>query len=470
MPRIQFSDVTPPDNRRSIRDIPIPNGGKRKVSINLKPEITPPPKATPMPLSTPAFDSRISEVAEKKNTNVYEYYYPKNKEEPNYNNGPTKSKRKAWMFGTIISVLIAVFIVGMMTVFASATVNITPRSQNLNVATEIVGVKEREEGGVRYEVVKLAKSKTVSIPATGEEAVELKASGKIIVYNNFSSQPQRLIIRTRFETKDGLIFRIPESIIVPGKTTKNGTETPGSIEVEVFADEPGEKYNINKSDFTVPGFKNDANRYNNFYARSITEMTGGFVGKMKTVLPAEKQTALQNIDTETRADLEKELQSKVPAELVLLSNSIIYKSKELSQKEESSSVLVGKEITAYALMLNKKELSDKIIATYASEFDSWNNIKSQIIDFSPLAVEKIVGNLEGGEKISLQIKGQVLAWAEINTDTISQKLLGAPKKDLQKIMDEFTGISGITAVIRPIWKQTFPTDSSKIRVQTTVGK
>ena len=121
-------------------------------------------------------------------------------------------------------------------------------------------------------------------------------------------------------------------------------------------------------------------------------------------------------------------------------------------------------------MLNKKELSDKIIVAYASEFDSWNNIKSQIIDFSPLVVEKIAGNLEGSEKISLQIKGRVLAWAEINTDTISQKLLGAPKKDLQKIMDEFAGISSITAVIRPIWKRTFPTDSSKIRVQVVVAK
>ena len=77
------------------------------------------------------------------------------------------------------------------------------------------------------------------MPTTGEEAVEVKASGKIMVYNNFSSEPQRLIIRTRFETKEGLIYRIPESIVVPGKTVKMGWETPGSKEIGVFADEPG---------------------------------------------------------------------------------------------------------------------------------------------------------------------------------------------------------------------------------------
>jgi len=475
MPRIQFSDVTPPD-KRSIRDIPIPNTGKRKVPITVKPETSPVAKVSPAPLSTPisntnsTFDSKMSEITEKKSVNAYEYYYPKNKIGSDYDSSPTKLKKKQWMFGGIAIVLVATFIIGMMTIFASATINITPRSQNLSVAMEIIGTNEIEENGVNYEIVKLTKSKTISVPATGEEMVELKASGKIIVYNNFSSEPQRLIIRTRFETKEGLTYRIPESIIVPGKTTKGGVETPGSIEVTVFADESGEKYNIGKTDFTIPGFKNDANRYSNFYARSMTEMTGGFVGKMKTVLPSEKQTALQNIDLEVQTDLERELQSKIPEELVLLSGSIIYKSRELPQKEESSSVLIGKEITAYALMLNKKALSNEIIKTYASEFDNWENIKSKIIDFSPLKTEKIPNDLESGGKITLEIKGQIEVWADINTNTISEKLPGAPKSDLQNIMNEFIGISSITAVIRPVWKQTFPKDPSKIRVQITTSK
>ena len=107
----------------------------------------------------------------------------------------------------------------------------------------------------------------------------------------------------------------------------------------------GDKYNIKKTDFNIPGFKNDANRYENFYARSITEMTGGFVGKRKTALPTDKQTALQNIDSEVQAYLEKDLQSKIPDGMTfLLSGSILYKSKELPQKEESSSVVIEKKL------------------------------------------------------------------------------------------------------------------------------
>ena len=103
-----------------------------------------------------------------------------------------------------------------------------------------------------------------------------------------------------------MIYRIPESINVPGKTVKDGVETPGTIEVEVFADEAGEKYNIGKVDFTVPGFKNDPARYKGFYARSVTAMTGGFVGKMKTVLPEEKRSTLAQLDADIKTELQKE--------------------------------------------------------------------------------------------------------------------------------------------------------------------
>ena len=460
MPRIQFSDVTPPENRRSIRDIPIPSGGKRKVPIIIKPET---PKVEPA-----NFESRMSEITEKKEEGAYEYYYPKNQKEPTgQNNFLNKSKRKAWIFGTIIAVLVVIFIVSMMTVFASATVSITPKSQDVSVDMKIIGMTEKTAGAVRFEIIKLSESKTVSVPAIGEQAAELKASGKIVIYNNFSADPQRLITRTRFETPGGLIYRIAESVVVPGKTIKSGVETPGSIEVTIFADEAGDKYNIKKSDFTIPGFKDDANRFKNIYARSSTDMTGGFVGKVKTVSPADKQTALQNIDSQAQAELQKNLESKIPDGLALISGSIAYKSEELASKEESSSVTLGKEITAYAIMLNKQDLSDEIINEYTASSSDWNNIKAIVQDFSLLKIANLPDNLEAGGNINLQMSGKAKVLADIDTNLVNQRLLGVPKGDAGRLMDEFAGISSITATIRPVWKQSFPNNPSKIYVQIT---
>lgn len=467
MPKIQFSDVTPPE-RRSIRDIPIPNGGKRKVPIIIRPEKTQTPQIEPaVPDFNSNFDSKISEITEKKNSGPYEYYYPKDKNEPaSPNNFSPKSKRKTYIFGTIIAILVAGFIISMMTVFASATVTIKPKTQNIDTDAKITGISgEASAGSVRYEVIKLSESKTVSVPATSEQAVELKASGKIMVYNDFSTDPQRLIVRTRFETPDGLIFRIPESIIVPGKTVKNGADTPGSVETQIIADEAGDKYNIKKTDFTVPGFSNDASRFKGFYGRSTTDITGGFVGNQKTVLPADEQTALQSIDVEAQTSLGKSLQSKVPDGLVLLPGAITYSSQELPQKEDGSSVILGKEVTTYAVLLNKQDLSDQIVAEYIASSSDWNNIKSSVKDFSLLKVVSLPDNLETGNQISLQIQGTAPVSADIDANLISQKLSGAPKGDASKLMNEFPGIESMTATIRPIWKQSFPNNPSKIYVK-----
>ena len=116
MPRIQFSDVVPPE-KKSIRDIPIPNSGNRKQPVVIKPEITPSPKTDP----------KIETVVPKKN-DTYEYYYPKDKDNVE-NPNPLKNKpKKKIIFGGLAFILIAVFIISMMTIFASATIVITPKT------------------------------------------------------------------------------------------------------------------------------------------------------------------------------------------------------------------------------------------------------------------------------------------------------------------------------------------------------
>lgn len=463
MPKVQFSDVVPPE-KRSIRNIPIPSSGRRKAPIIIKPE----PISQKQPDYTVAAGKisdfqRPEETHDMRENKAYEYYYPKESQVPKVASPVSKGGKRKYLFFGASGLLVAAFLVAMMTVFASATVSITPKTQALDVTTDILATVEASEKSVRYEILKLTKSKTVSVPALGEESVEKEARGKIMIYNNFSAEPQRLIVRTRFETPEGLIYRIPESVVVPGKTSAG----PGSVEVEVVADEPGDKYNIKKTDFTIPGFKNDAERYKSFYARSVTEMAGGFVGKMKTVKEEDKKVAFDQIESETKSALEQELRSKIPSGLVLLPNALVYESKELPQVDESVSVTLGREVTAYAVLLNATDLSNRIIEKYISSYPEWQSIKSSVQDFAGLQITKKPERFAAPEKIELAIAGKAGLVAEIDNELIGEKLVGMPKKEVTKIMDEFAGISSITVTIRPIWKQSFPSDPLKIKVKTT---
>jgi hypothetical protein len=460
--KIPFSDVTPPEKKRSIRNVPIPVGGKRKVPLNVVPPKEPvvseeEDSSRPNLVTINKQDTKT----EEKRGSAYEYYYPQKEEASSQYSSPRVKSKKKFFFGVTALIIIVIFIVGMMTVFASATIDITPKSQEFDAEIGIVATNDPGQGEVRYEIIKLSNTKTISVPATGEEPAEIKASGKIVVYNNFSAEPQRLIVRTRFESPEGLIYRIPESIVVPGKTSSG----PGSMETVVYADEAGEKYNIKKTDFTIPGFKNDANRYKNFYAKSATEMAGGFVGKMKTVLQADKQKALQDLDNELQTILEKELNSKIPAGLTLIPGSISYKSTELPQKDSGSSVEFGKEMSAYAVMLNTEDLSNTIVNKYASSSPAWTGINSIVNDFTSLKVTKIAGDIEKGGKLEIEINGKVKIWADIDLNIINQRLLGAPKGDAGKLIDEFTGISSVKASVKPVWKRSFPDNPAKIHVR-----
>ena len=77
---------------------------------------------------------------------------------------------------------------------------------------------------------------------------------------------------------------------MPGESLVSGKTVPGSTETAVSADEAGKEYNIGKTDFTIPGFKGDA-RYSKFYARSKTDMEGGFIGTIYSLSDEDEASA-----------------------------------------------------------------------------------------------------------------------------------------------------------------------------------
>lgn len=461
MAKVQFSDVLPPD-KRSIRNISISRQTKKRNvevvetagsmdKVNISSEIKTYPPTPTAPIAR--------EVSETKSNPAYEFYYPK---KDGMSPGLGQSKKKTFIIGGFLVLACLVFVFSMMTVFSSATVLLNPKNQDLQVSLDFTASKDPiATSTVRYEVLKLTKSDSVAVEATGEEFVEEKASGKIIIYNNFSTEPQRLIIRTRFESPQGLIYRIPESIVVPGKTAQG----PGSIEVTVFADEAGEKYNIEKTDFTVPGFKSDAERYSGFYARSSSAMNGGFSGKRKTVAAADKSAALSTLDAGLTEAVSKEFDSKVPEGLVLLKDSIVFDYRETAQKEESSKVTLGREVDAYAILLNKEDLSEMISTKYLEGNPEWQNMPSLINDFSGLRISKKPNAVPNNGNIDLGVEGEATIFAQVDVDAVVAGLAGIEKKNINSLIESMPNVSSMKVTLRPVWKQSFPENPSKIEVK-----
>ena len=200
---------------------------------------------------------------------------------PRFGFRPPSLKRKIILgvVGLCVAVIGGIFALNR---FSSITVEITPRQEFVDVDSAFSASVEPQKNNLPLEVMTVSRKENGSFKSTGSKQISRKANGQIMIYNTYSSDPQLLVKNTRLETPDGKIYRTDKTITVPGTSVSEGKIIAGEIEATVFADQPGEQYNIGLVDFTVPGFK-DAMKREKIYGRSKTEMKSGFVGVVAVI-------------------------------------------------------------------------------------------------------------------------------------------------------------------------------------------
>lgn len=361
--------------------------------------------------------------------------------------------------------VLVVFLILLFGIFgrSGAEVQITPRQISHNFDLSLIANREGEN--LSFEILQIKREAEKSVEAQGEEMVERKASGEIVIYNQHSTNPQTLIRNTRFETPAGLIYRIEESVTVPGMTERGGEKNPGQIRVKVYADEPGEKHNIGLTDFTIPGFRG-LPQYENFFARSATPITGGFVGRMKKV---DDQT-LETVRGEIRSTLEKTLKETVIEdsndEFIILTESLEIRFSSLPEQESGNNMVKIRESGEISgIKINKKELEKVLVESALGNRDETEikipNLEKLVYKITD---PKEFHSLSGLSSVVFEIKGTAsLAW-QINPLTIQGELAGKKQRDLKDILSKFQAVEQATATVKPFWKRSFPSNPKKIDI------
>lgn len=438
MAKNTFSDIVPPE-RRSIRDVhrsrvTVP---KENVDIGVQDEVpfSPPPTRPPkrIPYLRNQFFSRYG----------------------------------LWIVATAV---LAILVIAVSLIFSGSKVVVTPKQKDVNVNGEFTAVREPITGQLAYDVVKIKRTAGKSVTSNGIENVEEKASGSILVFNDFSTKSQRLVTNTRFETPKGLVYRIHKAVIIPGqKKGSDGRLIPGSVEVKVYADESGEKYNIDLTDFTIPGFKGTP-QYKGFYARSKTSMTGGFSGE-KTVVDSDTlQKVTNDLEDILKQQLADEARSAKPNDFVLLKGAVffVYDKPVITDdgKDKARVDLTGK---AYAVIFKDTDLAQHIVAETVADYnnelvmlESTDNLSFKLAKdatFDPTANEPIIFDLKGSARA---------VWV-FDEKKLAKDLSGRSKDALPTILSGYPGIKEAEVILRPFWKQTFPNDPNKISIRINKG-
>ena len=385
----------------------------------------------------------------------------------------THGKRFWWIVGGVSALIVVIFLV-INSVFASATVVVTPKQDSIAINTTIRAQKIVPDGqaGLHFQVISLEETSTKEITSTGTSHIERNASGQILVYNNYDKQSLRLVKNTRFETPDGKIYRTKNAIVIPGQHTEGGKLVAGSVEVTVSADQPGSSYNIELTDFTIPGLKSDP-RATLVYGRSKTAMTGGFAGDVKVVAPADLANARKELEAQLSTKLQASAKEKLPEDSVFWQNTsqITFKLDESAnaiKATDKANLYAVKEIgTLYGITLVKKEVSQYLAKEYLPNYAGQDITISNISDLKArLRDESLV--LQSAQDVTFDISGQAKFIWSFDKTALRDSLRGIRRANYTEILKKFPTILDASATLRPFWRMSFPTDPAKIKVETKI--
>lgn len=435
MPK-KFDDIVVPERKKSIRNIPVSDVRKRLGSELLA-------------------KKRMTKAVEEQQEEAIEVPIKRMPPPPRR----VRGSGKKIFYPSLIALVILFFT--LLSIFDGATFSYVPKSVGVTFNSEIFSATKTGENGLLYSVVKLSGDKGKTVSASGENEVSRKASGTIVVYNNTVTE-QRLIENTRFESVAGKIYRIQKAIAIPAK---KGTQ-PGSLEVVVYADIAGAEHNSGPTDFTVPGLVGTP-RYTTIYARSKTSMSGGFVGKEKSVSEADTLKARSELRSSLTEELLAKAGAEVPEDFVLFPSlsSITFEDLPQTAGPDSGSATVNLRGHLFGIMFKRTELARELSRSKtvlgpndSVDLDSLGNIKLSFSGTPPtdlLALSKINFKVEGAGK---------LVW-KIDEVALKSDLLGRKKSEVSSILKNYPNIASDNISIRPFWKRSFPKEADKVMVK-----
>ncbi len=386
-------------------------------------------------------------------------------------NGKSKSRYVLWL---VAAVSLVFFLSSISFLFLKAVVTVNPKTTDVVLDHDFSASLSGGADELTFYSMIISGEEEKIVQTTGIKDVSEKARGVVLIYNNFSSAPQRLDIDTRLEGSNGKIYKTEKQVVVPGMKDK----VPQSVEVGVYAVNAGEEYNSDPLDFTIFGFKGTS-KYSKFYARSKGEIAGGFKGKASVISDTEKSSAVNDLKTALQAKLFKKATEQIPNGFVLFKDAIFIKMDENSVDVASfkeNMLPVKLKGTLYGFLFNEDKLAKKIAEQNINGYDGSAVYVSNIRDlnFSLPAqaglsdkdkimfenVSNIIFNLSGSAKV---------VW-KINDSKLVADLLGKSKDDFNQVLLQHPNIDSADLVISPFWKSSIPGKTKDIKVIVNYSK
>lgn len=394
--------------------------------------------------------------------------------------------KKKWLAAFLLVSALVFFIV-IYVALPGATVIIEPSadvvSKGVNVNLELNGSGDNELVAYPVETEVTAK---LSHAATDIENIGTNASGTLTIVN-IDGIEHPLIKDTRFQTEDGIVFRLQEEVIVPAGSTTN----PAKVDVTVVADTldasgaaVGDRGNIGPSRFFLPGLKEDTR--DKLYGESTTPMAGGTSNMIAHVSEEDLQAAQAQLEAELKekvlADLRKEVLSEgntkgLNLKLVEDTATLQFGTADIDLPYE----MIGKEAETFEVTGTLKLSgvaydSDALYALLKTQLLSVETPGKQIVsvDKNSISLSVLEADIPNDSyKITAQIQG--VEEYEIDTDLeggaelnkkIKEHIAGKTIEEAEAYIQNLPEVNSVEIKVWPVWSPTIPSLPDNIKIKS----
>jgi hypothetical protein len=329
--------------------------------------------------------------------------------------------------------------------------------------------------------------RTILQGASGKIFQGTNAKGRLTV-SNTDPRPWPLIASTRFQTPDGVVFRLQQAVTIPGA---RGGES-GSLDVDVLADQfdaygqpVGARGNIPPTKLFLPGLSPENQK--KISAASTVAFSGGTTAIKNKIAKEDLEAATnklkQDLQSSVEAELTKAIQDKNAAmsdraKFTLLTGKLAYTisdprislpvdviDKEMDHFEASGEI----DVTGIYFNLNdvlqimKDELKirknpDKRIVKVDD-----SSITYHIFDVDNATKKyKVTANLKGLEEFDINPSRQA---GERLIQKIKEHVVGRKIQDAKDYILNLPEVAAVDIKNWPVWAPTIPSIPDNISVQ-----
>ena len=181
-----------------------------------------------------------------------------------------------------VLVLMVIFYIALpgVTLFITPTASVLEKSVNVTLADSVSNQAELNANTphmIGSQKIVASVERTVTHFATGKKASPnaTNAAGNITIINR-ANYSWPLVAETRFQTNEGLVYRVKSSVNVPAGSAAGPGKTEAYIVadlVDAYGQVIGERGNIGPANFFVPGLRESSRSL--LYAESTGNMEGG---------------------------------------------------------------------------------------------------------------------------------------------------------------------------------------------------